>query len=180
MLAQIYAPAGMAGVQVPRSALTTAVRPCHSEAGAVRPAQHDTPLAACSPTAQLPAGCAELERKQRRHGAGADDDSSLAGGADEHAHAPEPLHAAAVIARYPEAAPRGAAPALSDAEVASLCFPHGLAPEKLRRTPSLSGLAEVVYSRQAAGGDDSQAVFMLKVRVGGARASAGGGGGGGG
>ena len=65
-----------------------------------------------------------------------------------------------VLYRFPE----GGSSPVKDAEVASLCFPHGVAPEKLRRSPSLSSLDEVVFGRQ----DDGQEqcfVFQLTVRV---------------
>lgn len=65
-----------------------------------------------------------------------------------------------VIYRYPE---NHAAP-LSDSEIGALCFPHAVAPEKLRRTPSLSALDEVVLGRHVYG-DEQCFVFLLKVCV---------------
>jgi hypothetical protein len=64
-------------------------------------------------------------------------------------------------ARYPE---DGGArpPPLSDAELSALCFPAGVAPEKLRRSPSCSALDEVVLGRRVDGAEQCF-VFRLKA-----------------
>lgn len=68
--------------------------------------------------------------------------------------------------RFPEDGPAAARPPpLSDAELAALCFPHGVVPEKLRRSPSGSALDEVVLGRHAEGADQCF-VFRLKARRG--------------
>jgi hypothetical protein len=71
---------------------------------------------------------------------------------------PPPGHTPQVLWSYPEGAP---AP-ISEAEVAALCFPHGVAPERLARSPSMSSLDDVVYGRHE-GGDERCFVFQLKV-----------------
>jgi hypothetical protein len=63
-------------------------------------------------------------------------------------------------ASYPE---EGAAPApLSDAELAALCFPHGVVPEKLRRSASCSALDEVVLGRHV---DSAEQCFVFRLKV---------------
>ncbi|GLC38217.1 hypothetical protein PLESTB_001086800 [Pleodorina starrii] len=73
--------------------------------------------------------------------------------------APRPAYDAQVLFRHPVAK---AAP-LNDQELVDLCFPHKVAPVKLRRSPSLSSLHEVVYGRHAAARDDQCFIFLLKV-----------------
>lgn len=63
--------------------------------------------------------------------------------------------------RYPEETSKPAP--LSDAELASLCFPHGVVPEKLRRSPSCSALDEVVLGRHV---DSAEQCFVFRLKVG--------------
>lgn len=101
----------------------------------------------------------ELERKRRHQ-----EESSLGGGAEDrdgkYSAAPEPAFEPRVVYRYPED-PSKPAP-LSDAEVASLCFPHGVVPQKLRRSASCSALDEVVLGRHVDGAEQCF-VFRLKA-----------------
>lgn len=51
-------------------------------------------------------------------------------------------------------------------EVASatpFCFPHGVQPVLLERTPSMSALNEVIYSQQYLNSDGASFIFFLKV-----------------
>ncbi len=48
-------------------------------------------------------------------------------------------------------------------DVVSFCFPHGVQPTLLERTPSMSALNELVYSQQYAHDDAVSFVFLLKV-----------------
>ncbi|KAG2488060.1 hypothetical protein HYH03_013364 [Edaphochlamys debaryana] len=73
--------------------------------------------------------------------------------------APRPAYTPQVLFRHP---PTKAAP-LSDQELVDLCFPHKVSPYRLRRSPSMSSLHEVVYGRQAASRDDQCFIFLLKV-----------------
>lgn len=50
-----------------------------------------------------------------------------------------------------------------DNNVVSFCFPHGVQPTLLERTPSMSALNELVYSQQYANDDAVSFVFLLKV-----------------
>lgn len=94
------------------------------------------------------------ERKQREHDGGAQD-----GKVDhEHNHPPSPSYEPQVLYRYPE----DKSVPLTDKEIKGLCFPHNVAPAKLKRTPSLSSLNEVIYGKQLVR-DDQCFVFFLKV-----------------
>jgi hypothetical protein len=73
---------------------------------------------------------------------------------------PKPAPKPPKTASYPE---EGAAPApLSDAELAALCFPHGVVPEKLRRSASCSALDEVVLGRHV---DSAEQCFVFRLKV---------------
>ena len=52
-----------------------------------------------------------------------------------------------------------------DQNIVSFCFPHGVQPTLLERTPSMSALNELVYSQQYANDDAVSFVFLLKVGV---------------
>ncbi|GIL62061.1 hypothetical protein Vafri_16363 [Volvox africanus] len=85
---------------------------------------------------------------------------SRAGGkSQQYDKAPRPAYDARVLFRHPvtKSAP------LSDQELVDLCFPHRVTPVKLRRSPSMSSLHEVVYGRHAAARDDQCFIFLLKV-----------------
>ena len=47
-------------------------------------------------------------------------------------------------------------------DVASFCFPHGVEPQLLERTPSMSGLNDLVYSQRYARADDASFVWALR------------------
>ena len=47
-------------------------------------------------------------------------------------------------------------------DVASFCFPHGVEPWLLERTPSMSGLNDLVYSQRYAQADDASFVWALR------------------
>ncbi|GIL81434.1 hypothetical protein Vretimale_989 [Volvox reticuliferus] len=81
------------------------------------------------------------------------------GKSQQYDKAPRPAYDAQVLFRHPvtKAAP------LSDQELVDLCFPHRVTPVKLRRSPSMSSLHEVVYGRHAAARDDQCFIFLLKV-----------------
>ncbi|EFJ52381.1 hypothetical protein VOLCADRAFT_103040 [Volvox carteri f. nagariensis] len=93
--------------------------------------------------------------------------SSVAGGSgrggsksqQQYDKAPRPAYDAQVLFRHPA---NKIAP-LSDQELVDMCFPHKVTPVKLRRSPSLSSLHEVVYGRNAAARDDQCFIFLLKV-----------------
>jgi hypothetical protein len=69
-----------------------------------------------------------------------------------------PAHPAEVLYSFPAAMP-------SDLEqgLAAFCFPHGVRPELLERTPSMSALNEVIYSQPYQTHDDHSFVFTMKV-----------------
>lgn len=48
-------------------------------------------------------------------------------------------------------------------DVASFCFPHGVQPVLLERTPSMSALNEVIYSQQYRSSDGQSFIFLMKV-----------------
>eukprot|EP00884_Botryococcus_braunii_P022397 jgi/Botrbrau1/8841/Bobra.50_2s0001.1 len=48
-------------------------------------------------------------------------------------------------------------------DVANFCFPHGVQPVLLERTPSMSALNEVVYSQQYRSSDGQSFIFLMKV-----------------
>ncbi|KAK9820432.1 hypothetical protein WJX72_010300 [[Myrmecia] bisecta] len=48
-------------------------------------------------------------------------------------------------------------------EVAGFCFPHGVQPVLLERTPSMSALNEVIYSQSYQNSDGASFIFVLKV-----------------
>lgn len=48
-------------------------------------------------------------------------------------------------------------------DAAHFCFPHGVQPMLLERTPSMSALNELVYSQQYQHSDANSFVFVLKV-----------------
>ena len=52
-------------------------------------------------------------------------------------------------------------PVISD--VAAFCFPHGVQPMLLERTPSMSSLNQLIYSQRFQQSDDSSFIFLLKV-----------------
>ena len=49
-------------------------------------------------------------------------------------------------------------------DMASFCFPHGVQPVLLERTPSNSALNEILFSQQYQHSDSSSFIFSLKVR----------------
>lgn len=51
-----------------------------------------------------------------------------------------------------------------NSEVASFCFPHGVHPVLLERTPSMSSLNEIIYGQQFLHSDTSSFVFLMKVK----------------
>lgn len=48
-------------------------------------------------------------------------------------------------------------------DAAHFCFPHGVQPMLLERTPSMSALNELVYSQQYQHSDANSFIFVLKV-----------------
>lgn len=48
-------------------------------------------------------------------------------------------------------------------EVASFCFPHGVQPVLLEKTPSMSSLNEIIYGQQFVHSDASSFIFLMKV-----------------
>jgi hypothetical protein len=62
-----------------------------------------------------------------------------------------------VLYQYPESKP-----VVPDA--ANFCFPHGVQPTLLERTPSMSALNELVYSQQYQHSDANSFIFVLKVQ----------------
>jgi hypothetical protein len=69
---------------------------------------------------------------------------------------------AQVLYQYPEGAPL-------TPDAAHFCFPHGVQPSLLERTPSMSALNELVYSQQYQHSDASSFIFVLKARAGAAQ-----------
>ena len=49
-------------------------------------------------------------------------------------------------------------------QVPHFCFPHGVQPLLLERTPSMSALNEVIYSQQYQNSDGCSFIFVMKVR----------------
>jgi hypothetical protein len=70
-----------------------------------------------------------------------------------------PLVSVQVLYSYPPDKP-------PDQNIISFCFPHGVQPTLLERTPSMSALNELVYSQQYANDDAVSFVFLLKVDYG--------------
>eukprot|EP00878_Enallax_costatus_P031049 GHUV01033883.1.p1 GENE.GHUV01033883.1~~GHUV01033883.1.p1 ORF type:complete len:573 (+),score=253.43 GHUV01033883.1:357-2075(+) len=99
---------------------------------------------------------ADLERKQRHH----HDSDADADHDRDYIQPPQPSLAPQVLFRYPA----GSAAPISDEEVAALAFPAGVAPEKLKRTASLSALDELVMGRDS---DAQQQCFVFMLKVGG-------------
>ena len=62
---------------------------------------------------------------------------------------------------------------LDDGDVAAFCFPHGVEPAVLERTPSMSAMHDVVYGQRHLHAEDASFVFRVE------RGDPGGGGGGG-
>ena len=50
-----------------------------------------------------------------------------------------------------------------NSDVASFCFPHGVNPVLLERTPSMSSLNEIVYSQRFLHSDANSFTFLMKV-----------------
>lgn len=50
-------------------------------------------------------------------------------------------------------------------DAAHFCFPHGVQPALLERTPSMSALNELVYSQQYQQSDAASFIFVLKARA---------------
>lgn len=69
-----------------------------------------------------------------------------------------PALPAEVLYSYPGPLPKDLA-----ANVAAFCHPHGVRPELLERTPSMSALNEVIYGQQYQTNDDLSFVFLMKV-----------------
>ena len=61
-----------------------------------------------------------------------------------------------MLYQYPEGGPL-------TPDAAHFCFPHGVQPSLLERTPSMSALNELVYSQQYQHSDASSFIFVLKV-----------------
>ncbi|KAK3243392.1 hypothetical protein CYMTET_46953 [Cymbomonas tetramitiformis] len=73
-------------------------------------------------------------------------------------HGPSgPTYPAELLFQYPPGK------AISIANVAQFCFPHGVEPKLLERTPSMSSLNEVIYGQAHLHTDDQSFVFLLKV-----------------
>lgn len=69
-----------------------------------------------------------------------------------------PALPAEVLYSYPSDKP------LANGEsIADFCFPHGVQPVLCERTPSMSGLNEVIYGQHFHDRDDHSFVFVLKV-----------------
>ena len=50
-------------------------------------------------------------------------------------------------------------------DAAHFCFPHGVQPSLLERTPSMSALNELVYSQQYQHSDGASFIFVLKASL---------------
>ena len=61
-----------------------------------------------------------------------------------------------MLYQYPEGKP-------ITPDAAHFCFPHGVQPSMLERTPSMSALNELVYSQHYQHSDASSFIFSLKV-----------------
>ena len=75
---------------------------------------------------------------------------------DSYKSAVGETYPARVLWRYPENVP------VPVDDVASFCFPHGVEPSLLERTPSMSGLNDLVYGQRWAQADDSSFVWALR------------------
>eukprot|EP00803_Ostreobium_quekettii_P000802 evm.model.scf_4353.1 EVM.evm.TU.scf_4353.1 scf_4353:2544-6308(-) len=74
-------------------------------------------------------------------------------------HAPPcPSYAPEVLYQFPEDKPLH----MDGEQLASFCFPHGVTPSLLERTPSMSALNEVIYGQQHLVKNDRSFVFMQK------------------
>ena len=62
---------------------------------------------------------------------------------------------------YPPASSEAAREGLT--QMAPFCFPHGVQPVLLERTPSMSSLNELIYGQQYQNHDDHSFVFVMKV-----------------
>lgn len=69
-----------------------------------------------------------------------------------------PLEPFQVLYQYPEGKP-------ITPDAAHFCFPHGVQPSLLERTPSMSALNELVYSQHYQHSDASSFIFVLKVGI---------------
>jgi hypothetical protein len=49
-------------------------------------------------------------------------------------------------------------------DLPSFCFPHGVQPNLLERTPSMTSLNDLLYSQNYLNSDASSFIFLLKVR----------------
>ncbi|GAB4820093.1 hypothetical protein N2152v2_007139 [Parachlorella kessleri] len=75
-----------------------------------------------------------------------------------------PALPAEVVYNFPSAAQEAPGlPADLAASLAGFCFPAGVRPELLERTPSMSALNEVIYSQPYQTHDDQSFVFLMKV-----------------
>jgi hypothetical protein len=99
-----------------------------------------------------------------------------AGGAGMDSITPDPPPAAAAAPRRRQHGLRGPAlpaevlfsfpgplPPDLAATLAAFCHPHGVRPELLERTPSLSALHEVIYAQPHQAQDDLSFVFLMRV-----------------
>lgn len=50
-------------------------------------------------------------------------------------------------------------------ELPAFCFPHGVQPTLLERTPSMSSLNDLLYSQNYLNSDASSFIFLLKVSI---------------
>ena len=75
---------------------------------------------------------------------------------DSYKSAAGETYPARVLWCYPEDVP------VPIDDVASFCFPHGVEPQLLERTPSMSGLNDLVYSQRYARADDASFVWALR------------------
>ena len=69
-----------------------------------------------------------------------------------------PVLPAEVLHAFPGPLPRELEESLP-----AFCLPHGVRPELLERTPSMSALNEVIYSQPYQTHDDHSFVFLMKV-----------------
>jgi hypothetical protein len=68
---------------------------------------------------------------------------------------------ASVLFQYPNASEEE--PTFAVDEVAAFCFPHGVEPRLLERTPSMSKLQEIMYGTTFTDGDDHVFVFQVQT-----------------
>lgn len=71
---------------------------------------------------------------------------------------PKPVYDPQLLYQFPEDKPLHMTPE----ELVSFCFPHGVTPRLLRRSPSMSALNEVVYGQQHFVHSDQSFVFLHK------------------